>query len=69
MAKELEVPVSLEDVIEMLEEKKAAKRDRIGKTRTRQESSELRGEVFGIDEAIYAIKAFVKSGKPSLIQE
>lgn len=69
MAKELESPVSIEEVIEMLEEKKAAKRERIGKTRTKQESSELRGEVFGIDEAIYAIKSFVKGGKATLIQE
>ena len=51
----------INDLVEHLEGIAQDKRERIGKTRTKVESHELKGEVLGINEAIFFIKQYGKS--------
>lgn len=55
---------SFEELIDTLEERKEEKRQKIGKTRTKLESHEAKGEMLGIDEAIYLVKALQKGLTP-----
>lgn len=51
---------SFEDLIASLEERAQKSRDGQGKTRTKIESNELKGEVAAFNEAIYMVKALKK---------
>jgi len=48
-------------LINQLEKRAAESRAQIGKTRTKLESHELKGEVYAINEVIYMVKEFAKA--------
>ena len=51
----------VQDLIALLEQKAADARARIGKTRTKLESHELKGEVYAFNEAIFFVKEFARN--------
>lgn len=51
----------IQDLITLLERKAADARARIGKTRTKLESHELKGEVYAFNEAIFFVKEFARN--------
>jgi hypothetical protein len=52
--------INVSQLISQLEQRAAESRAKIGKTRTKLESNELKGEVYAFNEAIYMIKELVK---------
>jgi|KBSMisStandDraft_5_1062788.scaffolds.fasta_scaffold30826_3 hypothetical protein len=52
-----------EELIGLLESKAAEARANQGKTRTKVESNELRGQVYAFNESIFYIKEMVKTQK------
>jgi hypothetical protein len=53
----------MDELVSLLEEKKHEKRQGIGKTRTKEASTELKGEMLGIDEALFYIREYHKTQK------
>jgi hypothetical protein len=54
--------INLEGLISQLERRAQQSRAQIGKTRTKLESNELKGEVFAFNEAIYMVKEYARKG-------
>lgn len=54
-----------EDLIELFEGKAQEARSQMGKTRTKVETNELKGQVFAFNEAIYYVKEYIKTQKES----
>ena len=52
-----------EDLVELFETKAQEARSQMGKTRTKVETNELKGQVFAFNEAIYYVKEFIKTQK------
>lgn len=59
-------------LISQLEQRAAESRAKIGKTRTKIESNELKGEVYAFNEVIYMVKELVKqesgNGSPDQVE-
>jgi len=52
--------LNVDTLISQLEQRAAESRAKIGKTRTKIESNELKGEVYAFNEVIYMVKELVK---------
>jgi len=54
---------SAEELVNELEQRAQKSREKIGTTRTKLESNELKGEVYAFNEAIFYVKEFIKTQK------